>query len=111
VYGGMQGHNTASQGIFSIPQDVPNHQYYIIHAGGVGSGTAISYYYTKYNSQTQQVSDKNTLLQDPTKLGNEFKGTEAISVLPKCGDSTFWMLIPRYNGLSTSITEFSLFNS
>jgi hypothetical protein len=100
--GGLYGHHTASQGTALIPFGTASTQYYIIHSSAsyVGTNTSSTYYYSVYDAATQTITKRNTLLRDT--LGISLKFTEAVSVLPKCGDSTYWLLLAKFAQGSTS---------
>jgi hypothetical protein len=98
---GLYGNHTASQGAFILPIDDAQ-KYYIFHSnyGRQFGADASTPFYSVLNLNTKTITKQNT------QMGAGYY-TEAISALPKCGDSTFWVVLCKYN---TSIqTQYELY--
>jgi hypothetical protein len=93
----LEGHHTASQGTVVIPFGTNSTKYYIIHsiASYIGTNYNSYYKYSIIDLATKSAIKNNAPLVMPGSTGIAY--TEAVSVLPKCGDSTYWLLLAKFS--------------
>jgi PKD repeat protein len=102
----VKGNHTASQGMITIPYPGLDSTYILFHQEIINRSTGENKaLYTvlqqQSNGQMQRMTDSvNIALKDD--MSSTLACLEGISVVPKCGDSTYWVLIPKYTVSSTT---------